>query len=136
MLYTIPSGFFQFPRALGSCVQLSSDIEAPGCSICSTAILASSTCTVTHPNGLTYSICSQLANGNKPSVTSCYVGTFSASVSSATATTCSPAGEFCKVRGISFNLILKLLKLFILFLLKKSDYATVGGILFARCRIL
>ena len=118
MLYTIPSGFYQFPSAVGSCVTLSTDTTttaaAAGCSSCSTGTLASSTCTVTHANGLTYSICTQVTNGNKPSVTSCYVGTFSASSNTASVTTCSPAVEFCKVRGISFYFILfKKLKLFI-----------------------
>ncbi len=104
MVYTISPGFYQYPSAVGSCVLLSSDTTTTateaGCSSCSTGTLASSTCTVTHANGLTYSICSQVADGNKPSVTSCYVGTFSVSSNSATVTTCSPAVEFCKVREI------------------------------------
>ncbi len=95
MVYTISPGFYQFPTALGTCV-LSTDTSAPGCSSCSSASLASS-CTVTNPNGLTYSVCSQATNGNKPSVSSCYVGEFSSGLSSATIKACSSAVEFCKV---------------------------------------
>ncbi len=94
MVYTVLPGFYQFPTAIGSCVQ--STAAAGGCSSCSSTALASS-CKVTNSNGLSYSICSQVADGNKPSVTSCYVGTFSSTFNFATITTCSPAREFCKV---------------------------------------
>ena len=99
MTYTILPGFYQFPTAVGSCVNQLSDAttsSTAGCSSCSTASLAS-TCTVTLSNGLSYSVCSQATDGSKPSVTSCYVGTFSSTFNLATITACSPAVEFCKV---------------------------------------
>ena len=105
MLYTLTPGFYQFPQAVGSCVKLSTDAttsSSPGCSSCGNSTLTSSTCTVYQANGLSYSVCSQATDGNKPSVTSCYVGTFSPSLVSVLTTQCSKVVEFCQVRTLNF----------------------------------
>ena len=56
-------------------------------------------CVLTSYDGFTTTYCSQVSAGNKPTVTSCYVGVFSATngLNTAKSTACSATYEYCKM---------------------------------------
>ena len=99
----------------GSCVastDAASALGNDGCSLCTAASLTTARgCVLYSTDGSEKVICSTVADGNKPLVTSCYVGTFSSITQPATAS-CST--EYCKVswnislsRSFKYNSIFK-----------------------------
>ena len=89
-------GLAAFGTMIGKCVTAATDSDALSCTPCTSfpcGPIASS-------DGLVKAYCGQTTNANKPSITSCYVGTFSATSSANTVvqTSCGTGTfEFCQV---------------------------------------
>ena len=92
---------FALPTSTLSCVTYSTDTGTvnDGCESCSSSSLSAARgCVLYSTDGTTITTCSQATDGNKPLVTSCYVGQFTGT-SSPSITTCTSTDydEFCKV---------------------------------------
>ena len=104
---TYYSGLKTFPTTALSCVNASMDSSSNniGCNMCTADELNRvNGCQRTSYDGLQIAYCSQVDDGNRPSVSSCYVGKFSTTECSTAAkiTACSPSTEFCKVYNLNF----------------------------------
>ena len=94
------SGLRALPTTQLACVTA---VNTTDCSTCSAEQLSSSNgCLIYSSDGYNVTKCSTLPGGNKPAVSSCYVGTFASITGTAAKTTCSPNTEFCKVMRTFF----------------------------------
>ena len=92
---------FALPTSTLSCVTYSTDTGTvnDGCESCTTSSLSAARgCVLYSTDGTKITTCSQATDGNRPLVTSCYVGEFTGT-SSPSITTCSTSSfmEFCEV---------------------------------------
>ena len=106
LVITYPTTFLSLPTTTLSCVIaevdgdfFNSSLTILGCANCSSTSLALERgCMLNTSDGLSITYCSQVEDGNRPQVTSCYQGPFSTTnVDSFMGTSCGSAFEFCRV---------------------------------------